>query len=116
VNHYYNEIMENKPTSIYLPSDIKQQLVEVAEANGFHVGRGCKSDLPKFIAVMIEEYAPAKLSSTAPLLVRSLTPELRETIFKISKMGQAQQQRASQVLELIFSTWSEQDVKKVSEG
>jgi len=116
VNQHYNEIMENKPTSIYLPSDIKQQLVEVAEANGFHVGRGCKSGLPQFIAVMIKKYNPAKPSSATPLLLQSLTPELREIVLKLSNMGEVQQRRASQVLKLVFATWSEQAISETPEG
>jgi len=108
--------MESKPASIYLPSDLKQKLVEVAQANGFDVGRGCKSSLPKFIAVLVKEYASSTTSSTMPLFLQSLTPELKDALFKLSKMEKAQQQRASQVLELIFSTWSEQIVSESPEG
>jgi len=105
--------MENKPTSIYLPPDLKQQLVEVAKANGFEVRRGCKSDLPQFIGVMLRKYTPSTTDAlTMPLLLQSLTPELRNVLIKLSKMDATQQQRASQVLELIFSTWSEQSVKE----
>lgn len=105
--------MENKPTTIYLPANIKQQLLDAAQSNGFDIGRGRNSGLPKFIAAMIKEYAhPALNSSSMPLLVQTLTPELRNTLLKVSQMDRAQQQRASQVLELVFSTWLGQSDKE----
>ncbi len=96
----------NHPTSVYLPQELKEQLVESAKSEGFEIGRGRRSCLARFVEVLLKDRkrAPQDLSPLS-----SLAPELRTTIAKLSQMGVKRQQRASAVLELLLADWQERE-------
>jgi hypothetical protein len=87
--------MKNDYTSLYLPHDLKSELVEAARAMGYEVSCGRGSRLTEFVSVLLKE---REILSQAPLI-----PELRTSIIRLSKMDPAQQQRACRMLELLFA-------------
>jgi hypothetical protein len=96
---------EDLPTSIYLPKRLKEQLVETARAEDFEVARGRKSGLAKFVEQMLQEYTLFSQSDPLAQSLHSLTPELRSSVTKLSKMESTRQKRASAVLDLLFAEW-----------
>lgn len=92
---------ESRNTSIYLPKELKQQLVETAEAEGFEVGYGRKSCLAKFIGEVLREH---KRSQN---VLSYLSPELRSSVTMLSEMSTAQQKLVSAILEPLLANWQE---------
>lgn len=92
----------NGPTSVYISKELKRQLVETAEAEGFQVGRGRRSRLADFIGTMLHEHGFFSEHHPTISSLRSLTPELRSSIVKLSQMNSAQQKRACAMLALLF--------------
>jgi CRISPR/Cas system-associated protein Csm6 len=98
---------ENLPDSIYLPKKLKEQLVEMAHAADFEVTRGRKSGLARFVEQMLEEYTLFSQSDPLAKSLHSLTPELRSSITRLSKMESTKQERASAMLDLLFAEWQD---------
>ena len=92
----------NGPTSVYISKDLKRQLIETAEAEGFKVGRGRRSRLSEFIGTMLREHSCFSERHPTIYSLRSLTPELRSSIVKLTQMNSAQQERACAMLDLLF--------------
>lgn len=95
--------MGQSGTSIYLSEALKEEIVETARSAGFDVSYGRNSGLAKFISKMLEEYRQTGQDDGKAPTLRSMEPELRHNIFKLSQMKEAQQRRASQLLELFFA-------------
>jgi hypothetical protein len=98
-------------TSIYLPEDLKRQLVETAEARGFPVGRGRKSYLASFVGALLRESKLLSQSDLERVPVHLLIPELRSSLMELSKMGVARQERANRLLEILIDDWQEQETQ-----
>jgi hypothetical protein len=107
---YNSNVSENRYTSVYLPRELKCQLVDTAQSEGFEVTRGRKSRLAQFIAVMVEEHNLLSQSDPAVSSLHSLTPELRSFVLRLSKMGKMRQKRACAMLELLLADWQEQEI------
>ena len=101
---------ENRYTSVYLPRELKRQIVDIAQSEGFEVSRGCKSRLAQFIEVIVEEHNFLSQSDAAVSSLHSLTPELRSFVLRLGKMGKMRQKRACAMLELLLADWQEHDV------
>jgi hypothetical protein len=91
---------ENSYTSLYLPRDLKQEIIEAARAKGYEVTRGRGSQLAEFVGVLLQERS---ILSESPL-----TPELRESIIRLSRLDSRQQQRVCKILELMLEDGEEQ--------
>ena len=99
----YNLVVnEDGYTSVYVSKELKRQLVETAQAEDYKVGRGRGSRLAEFIATMLEEYSDLSQKDPALTSLHHITPELRSSIRKLSKMDDAQQKRACAMLDLLF--------------
>ena len=92
------------PTSVYMPRKLKRRLVEAAEAEGFQVGYGRRSRLAEFIGTVLREHSLSSERYPTISLLRSLTPELRSSIVRLSKMSPVQQKRACAMLDLLFDS------------
>jgi len=90
-------------TSIYLPSNLKDQLASKANAEGYSVGKGCKSQLAKFIELILLEY---KSSNAGDPRLSSLSPELRSSISKLNELNTAQQQYVGSILKVLLEAFS----------
>ena len=93
---------DKRYTSVYLPRELKRQLVETAQSEDYRVGRGRGSRLAEFIATMLEEYSDFSQKYSALTFLHRLTPELRSSIQKLSRMDDVQQKRACAMLDLLF--------------
>lgn len=89
-------------TSVYVSKKLKRQLVETAQAEEYEVGRGRGSRLAEFVATMLKEYSDLSQKDPALTFLHRLTPELRSSIQKLSKMDDVQQKRACAMLALLF--------------
>jgi hypothetical protein len=98
-------------TSIYLPEDLKRQLVEVAEARGFPVGRGRKSHLARFVGALLRESKLLSQNNLDRVPIHLLIPELRSSLIELSKMGATRQERANRLLEILIDDWQEQETE-----
>ena len=95
--------MSGRYTSIYLPREIKRQVIEVAQSEGFEVSCGRKSGLAKFVKTMLEEYQ--LLSQVDPMVssLHNLTPDLRSCVIRLSKVSEKHQNRICSILEILLS-------------
>lgn len=100
---------ENRYSSIYLPKELKHQLVETAKAEGFEVGHGRRSSLVKFIQTILQEHKLTSQNDPVALSLCSLAPELRFSIVKLGEMEMTRQRLVNALLELLFASWQEQD-------
>ena len=99
----YNSVVnKDGHTSVYVSKELKRQLVEKAQAEDYRVGRGRGSRLVEFIATMLEEYSDLSQKDSVLTFLHRLTPELRSSIQKLSKMDATQQKRACVMLDLLF--------------
>jgi hypothetical protein len=98
-------------TSIYLPEDLKRQLIETAEAQGFSVGRGRKSHLARFVGALLQESELSSQNNLNRVPVHLLIPELRSSLIDLSKMGVTRQERANRLLEILIDDWREQEIE-----
>lgn len=89
-------------TSVYVPKELKRQLVEMAQAENYAVGCGRGSRLAQFIAMMLNEYSDLTQQDPTLTFAHRLTPELRSCIQQLSKMDVVQQKRACEMLNLLF--------------
>jgi len=95
-------------TSVYLPKNLKQKLVEAAQTAGFQVGRGRQSRLAKFIEAILHEHMLLPENEHVIPSLYSLAPELRSSITRLSKEGTIRQKRAGAMLELLLADWQEE--------
>lgn len=93
---------ESRYSSIYLPMELKRQLVEAAKAEGFLVSRGRQSCLARFIEVMLQEHRLLEKNDPIALSLHSLTPELRSSISRLSEANEKRQRHVSAVLDLLL--------------
>jgi hypothetical protein len=93
-------------TSLYLPTNLKAQLVEIAESEGYSVGQGRQSQLAKFVESLLHEriLLASENSETSPF--SSLHPELRSSVFKLSELDAVQQQYVGSILNVLLEAWS----------
>lgn len=103
----------DSPTSVYMPRDLKRRLVEAAEAEGFQVGYGRRSRLAEFIGTVLREHRLFSDRHPTVSSLRSLVPELRSSIVRLSQMSPLQQKRACAMLDLLFD--SEEPVQEMQE-
>ena len=93
---------ESRYSSIYLPKELKRQLVEAAEAEGFSVSRGRQSCLARFVEVMLQEHKLLEKNDSVTPSLHSLTPELRSSISRLSEVNEKRQRHVSAVLDLLL--------------
>ena len=89
-------------TSVYIPKELKRQLIETAQAERFEVRHGRGSRLAQFIKTMLREHTLFSEHDPSVSSLRCLTPELRFSIVKLSQMSDEQQKRACAMLALLF--------------
>jgi hypothetical protein len=95
-------VSKDSYTSVYIPRELKRQLVKTAQDEDFTITRGRGSQLVQFIAAMLEEHNDLSQEDPTLSFLHRLTPELRSFIVKLSKMGDIQQKRACAMLDLLF--------------
>ncbi len=88
--------------SVYVPMELKRRLVQAAQAEDYEVTRGRGSRLAEFIAMMLDKYRNLAQNDPDLRVWYRLTPELRSSILKLSKMDDAQQKRACAMLDLLL--------------
>jgi len=89
-------------TSVYVSKELKRQLVEIAQAEDYEVGRGRGSRLAQFIERMLQAYSNLSQDDTTLPSLYALIPELRSFVVKLSQMSDEQQKRACAMLALLF--------------
>ena len=89
-------------TSVYVSKELKRQLLETAQAEGYKVGRGRGSRLAYFIDRMLRAYSNLSQDDTILPSLHTLLPELRSFVIDLSQMSAEQQKRACAMLDLLF--------------
>jgi hypothetical protein len=89
-------------TSVYVSKELKRQLVEIAQAADYEVGRGRGSRLAHFVERMLQAYSNLSQDDTTLPSLYTLIPELRSFVVKLSQMSKEQQRRACTMLGLLF--------------
>ncbi|MBN1690946.1 MAG: hypothetical protein JW901_07985 [Dehalococcoidia bacterium] len=89
-------------TSVYLPINLKAQLVKIAELEGYSIKQGRQSQLAKFIESLLHERTllTSENSTVSPFF--SLQPELRASIFKLGELSAIQQKRIGSILSVLL--------------
>lgn len=106
--------MSSRYTSIYLPREIKRQVIEVAQSEGFEVSCGRKSGLAKFVKTMLQEYQLLSQNDPVVSSLHSLTPDLRSCVIKLSKVSEKQQNRICSILKILLS--DEDQVQEITDS
>jgi len=95
-------VSKDSYTSVYVSKGLKRQLVEIAQAEDYKVGRGRGSRLAQFIERMLQAYSNLSQDDTTLPSLYALIPELRSFVIELSRMSDEQQRRACAMLDLLF--------------
>ena len=86
----------NTDTSMYLPKDLKDSLIEAAQSEGFSIGRGRGSTLATFVRELLLRHQ--KTNNFRELSLSSFTPAMRSVLNGFSELDSAQQKQLAVVL------------------
>ena len=87
----------NTDTSIYLPKDLKDSLIEAAQSEGFSIRGESGSALASFVRELLLRHKES--SKPKELSLNSLTPAMRASLYGLSELNQAQQKQLAAVLD-----------------
>lgn len=96
-----SEIDDNLPvnteSSIYLPRELKDSLIETARSEGFSIGRGRGSALAGFVRELLLRHK--ETGESRELSLNSFTPAMRSVLYDLSELDPAQQEQLAAVLD-----------------
>ena len=99
----------DRDASVYLPKNLKAQIIEIARSEGYSVTRGRQSCLARFIEMILQEHNHRMQTDPTTQSLRSLTPQLRSSVLKLGAEDVKRQERAGAILALLLTDWQESE-------